>query len=132
MLEEVDGAALIDARVGNRQVQFLPRDIAGYASLDTYAGTSRPLRRSDAGGLILTTSGSAVSIVVPPASVTPFQYPVRISVAQMGAGQVTFVAGAGVQIDTPETLKIAKQFASATLVGYAADFWVLAGYLEAA
>ncbi len=105
------------------------RDLAGIGEVITYDGSSRLFRRSDSGCLIQTTSGSAVSLIVPPSSQTTFPIPTRISVAQMGAGQVTFVAGDGVTINSPETLKLSKQYAVGTLILLAADVWLLAGYL---
>ncbi len=128
-IEEFSGAALIEGSLGGRKVHFFARDLAGIGSVFEYEGTSRIFRRSDSGCLILTTSGSAVSMIVPPFSQTAFPIPSRISVAQMGAGQVTFVAGSGVTILSPETLKLSKQYAAATLVSLDTDVWLLAGYL---
>jgi hypothetical protein len=55
-----------------------------------------------------------------------------VEIMQDGAGQVTFVAD-GVTIKTAETLKIAKQNATAVLtVTDVEDVLSLVGYLEAA
>jgi hypothetical protein len=56
----------------------------------------------------------------------------QIHVRQAGAGQTTIVAGSGVTITTPETLKLRKQHATATLVKISTDGWELMGDLEAA
>ena len=51
---------------------------------------------------------------------------------QGGTGQVTFVAGDGVTINSPETLSIAKRFATAMVVATETqNVWDLVGYLEA-
>jgi hypothetical protein len=94
----------------------------------TVAGTTYGLTDGDSGKTLKTTNGSAVSITVPAGlSIAP------ISVVQYGAGQVTFVAGAGVTIRTSETLKLSKQYAAATLMPTdTADEYLLVGYLEAA
>ncbi|TPN45312.1 hypothetical protein FJ976_24060 [Mesorhizobium sp. B1-1-9] len=82
---------------------------------------------------IRTTSGSAVSIVVPPFSAVPLPPGTVRTVLQGGVGQVTFVAGDGVTINTPETLKIAKRYATAMVIATdVQDVWDLVGYLEAA
>jgi hypothetical protein len=94
----------------------------------TVAGTAYALTDNDSGKTLKTTSGSAVSITVPAGlNIAP------VTVYQFGAGQVTFVAGGGVTIRTPETLKLSKQYAAATLTPTdTADEFVLAGYIEAA
>jgi hypothetical protein len=97
------------------------------------ASTAYTLSESDAGRILRTSNGSAVTITVPPHSSVPFQPGTQISIAQFGAGQVTIAAGGGVTIRTPETLKLAKQYAQATLeASNTADEWILSGYLEAA
>lgn len=101
------------------------------AAIEFFSGSSFTI--SDRERWIRTTSGSAVSIVVPPYSAVPLPPGTCRSVIQGGAGQVTFVAGAGVTINTPETLKIAKRYAVAMVVATETqDVWDLAGYLEAA
>lgn len=99
----------------------------------TVAGTSYTLSEVDTGQALATTNGSAVTITVPPASSVPFPIGTQIGIAQMGAGQVTIAAGAGVTIRTPETLLLAKQYAIAMLILTAtADVWLLTGNLQAA
>lgn len=72
-----------------------------------------------------------ISVTVPPNSGVAFKIGRSVTIEQKGVGQVTFVAGAGVTINTPETLKLAKQFAVATLIKVGTNEWTLAGYLEA-
>jgi len=132
MTDDVSGNATVDAYVGGRRMQYALKDLPSFASIETYAGTSVILRRSHARGVIGTTSSSPVAIVVPPSAAVAFVAGTQISVVQMGSGQVTFVAGSGVTIRTPETLKLAKQYAVATIILVGTDEWLLAGYLEAA
>lgn len=98
--------------------------------LVSFAGTALTLAPDHAGKYITTTNGSAISITVPAGIDVPIG--IAITVEQGGTGQVTFVAAGGVTIQSPETLKTAKQYAVAMLVKKAADVWTLVGYLEAA
>ena len=96
------------------------------------AGTSKTLALSDNGGYIITSSGSAVTITVPPNSSVAFPTGAEIVVFQSGAGQVTFAAGAGVTIRSKDSnLKISAQYAAATLKKVATDEWHLLGDLAA-
>lgn len=103
-----------------------------YSGLVPVPSTAYNLRRVDAGKLIQTTSGSATTITVQPASLVPIEPLSQIHILQWGAGQVTIAEGAGVSVETPETLKSAKQFSIMTLLNIDTDSWLLTGYLEAA
>lgn len=99
--------------------------------VEFFAGTSFTLSTRER--FVRTTSSSPVSIVVPPYSSVPFPPGTVRSVLQGGTGQVTFVAGDGVTINTPETLKIAKRYAAAmVMAAETQNVWDLMGYLEAA
>lgn len=74
----------------------------------------------------------ANTLTVPSDSSVNFPVGTSINVRQVGAGQTTIVAGSGVTITTPETLKLRKQHATVVLVKEAADAWAIAGDLEAA
>jgi hypothetical protein len=100
-------------------------------AVEFFAGTTFTLSHRER--WIRTTSGTAVSVVVPPYSAVPLPPGTVRTVLQGGTGQVTFVAGQGVTINTPETMKIAKQYATAMVIATETqDVWDLAGYLEAA
>lgn len=77
-------------------------------------------------------SGSAQTATVPPNSAVAFPVGAQIELQQDGVGQLTIAAGAGVTINTSETLKLAKRHARAVLCQDALDVWNLSGYLEAA
>jgi len=96
------------------------------------AGTAKTLALTDNGGYIVTSSGSAVTITVPPNSSVAFPTGAEIVVFQSGAGQVDFVAGSGVTIRSKDSnLKISAQYAAATLKKVATDEWHLLGDLAA-
>lgn len=127
---EAGGAVLIEAggalRVAQGAIVEVPEQLEAFS---TEAFTLSPYQ---AFRYLTTTSDNPVSITVPPDADVDVPIGAAISVEQGGAGQVTFVAGSGVTIRTPETLKLAKQYAVGTLVKKAANQWTLAGNLEAA
>lgn len=102
-------------------------------AINAQTGTSYTLALSDAGTLVTLDNGSAITLTVPDEGSVNFAVGTSILLAQIGAGQVTVEEGAtGVTVHTPETLKLRKQFAQATLVKIGADEWLLEGNLEAA
>jgi len=74
-------------------------------------------------------SGSALNMTVPPNATENFPVGSKLHVWQEGVGQVTIVAGGGVTIRTPTTLKMGKQYATIQLWQRATDEWVISGYL---
>lgn len=94
-------------------------------------GTSYTLALDDAFKLVTMANAAANTVTVPPNSSAAFPIGTRIDLGQDGAGQTTIVAGSGVTIRTPETLKLRKQWAKATLIKRATDTWDIEGNLEA-
>ncbi|PRH82640.1 hypothetical protein [Arenimonas caeni] len=140
-----DAAALTDADLAELEQ---PGEAAGTRSrkvtlalLRAYAlrspenvqtGTSYTLVLADAFKLVAMDNATANTVTVPPNSSVAFPLGTRIDLSQDGAGQTTIVADTGVTIRTPETLKLRKQRAKATLIKRGADTWDLEGNLEAA
>lgn len=82
---------------------------------------------ADAGKLFLFDKATAVDCDVDTAlNLTPGQ---QIEFIQIGAGELTLVAGAGVTINSPATLSLAAQYCKATLTCTATDVYVLNGEL---
>lgn len=98
--------------------------------VNVQTGTSYTLVLSDAFKMVIMDNADANTITVPPNTAVAFPANTRIDLGQDGAGQTTIVAGAGVTIRTPETLKLRKQWSKASLVRRAADVWDLVGDLE--
>lgn len=73
---------------------------------------------------------TAQTLTVPPHADVPIPVGSQIPVRQSGAGGLTIVAGAGVTINTPETLKLRKQGSAAVLIQVALNVWDLTGDLE--
>lgn len=102
-------------------------------AINAQTGTSYTLALADAGSLVTLDNGTAITLTVPDEGSVNFAVGTSILIAQLGAGQVTVEEGAtGVTVHTPETLKLRKQFAQATLIKIGSDEWLLEGNLEAA
>ncbi len=99
--------------------------------VNAQTGTTYTLQLSDAGKFITLTNASPVTLTVPAESSVNFAVGTRISLAQIGAGQVTVVAAGGVSISADPGLKIAVQNGGAELVKLGADWWLLVGRLAA-
>ena len=104
----------------------------GVPDIVTESTTSRTLALTDAGAYIRTTSGTATTITVPPNSSVAFVVGTSILIRQAAAGQVTIAQGAGVTVNTPETLRARAQDSTICLTKAATDEWDLTGDLEAA
>ena len=104
----------------------------GYATINVQAGIQYHLALSDAGALVAMNNESPNTVIVLNNNTVPFPVGTRIDIGQDGGGKTTVVAGSGVTIRTPETLKLRKQWAKVTLIKRAADTWDLEGNLEAA
>lgn len=87
---------------------------------------------SDAFKLVTISAVGGKSITVPADSSVDFPLGVRVDIGQDGAGQVTVVPDDGVTVRTPETMKLRKQWAKATLIKRGPDLWDLEGNLEPA
>lgn len=127
-----DHAGVYSASGHNHDSDYAPAGLLDEITTNAQTGTTYTLVLSDAGKRVTLTNASAVTLTVPPNSSVAFPVGTRIIVAQRGAGQVTVAAGAGVTINTAETLKLADQYAYAELFKHATDEWDLVGRLEAA
>lgn len=126
IVETPDDNELLHAARG-RQVRA--RGVTSYLPTKTIALQSYELRLEDFGARLLFTD--TCTVTVPANSKVPVTSG-SVQVVQMGAGQLTFAGAVGVTVNTPETLKTNKQYATAVLTCDAANTFVLAGYLEAA
>lgn len=90
------------------------------------------LELADAGQLVTMDNAADRTITVPPQSSVTWLSNTRIDLARLGAGNVTIAAGSGVTIlSAANKLKIAPQYAGATLVRLSSDNWLLIGSLSA-
>lgn len=94
------------------------------------ADTSIMLSSSDTGKYIRTTAATSVSVTVAPQVTVSWQENTEIIFEQAGAGQITFVTGSGVIINSSETLKSQKQYSVVGIKRTSQDVWTLAGERE--
>lgn len=87
---------------------------------------------ADASKYVRMNKATAINLIVPLNATVPFPTGTKIYTRQVGAGALTIVATGGVTINTPETLILKKQKASATLIKVGADEWDLEGNLTLA
>lgn len=105
---------------------------AGNQAIESAQTASYTLVLTDAGKMVTMTNASANNLTVPPNSSVAFPVNTRIDVIQYGAGQTTFVAGAGVTIySSGSKLKLTGQYSGASLWKKATDTWVLVGDISA-
>ena len=93
---------------------------------------SYTLALTDAGKSVEMNVATANNLTVPPNSAVAFPVGTIVEVCQVGAGQTTVVAGAGVTVRTPETLVVTGQWSTVSLRKRAPDEWVRAGDVEVA
>lgn len=98
-------------------------------TVNAQTGTSYTLVLSDAGKLVTADNASAVTVTVPPESSVAWVDGTAVAVAQLGAGQVTIAAGAGVTVNGVGTA-LTAQYAGAQLYYLGSDSWLLIGSIE--
>ena len=87
---------------------------------------------TDDGKLVTMSVAGANNFTIPPNSSVAFGIGTQINIAQLGAGQTTIVAGAGVTLRSAGTkLKLAEQYAVATCVKTDTNTWFVVGNLSA-
>lgn len=92
---------------------------------------SRTLVIGDNGKTLACSSGSTITITVPPNSAVPFELGATIVLSRDGTGDVTVAAGSGVTIVSSDSKKsINKQYETAALIKKATDTWQLVGSLK--
>ena len=96
------------------------------------AGTAYTLALTDAGKVGEFSSGSAVTVTIPPNSAVAFPVGTVIVLTQIGAGAVSVAPGSGVTLNSPSNYrKIASQYSSVSLRKRATNTWILDGDLIA-
>lgn len=86
---------------------------------------------ADNGKTVTQNLGTATNVTVPQNSSVAFPIGCSIPVVQLGAGQVTIVAGTGTTLITSTGLKLRTQNSMAFLHKIAVNTWVVAGDLVA-
>ena len=122
--DAVTQAKIADRAVGSAELDNL--------TLNAQTGTTYTLVLADAHKLVTQSNASAITTTIPPNSSVAFEIGDQVNLLQLGAGQVTVAAGAGVTIRSEGTkLKLKGQYAAATCIKIGSDEWVLVGNLSA-
>lgn len=80
-------------------------------------------------GGVTMNNAAANAVTIPPNSAVAFATGALVTVAQLGAGPTSIVAGAGVTLRTSGTLTLRAQYSAATLWQIARDVWLVMGDL---
>ena len=87
---------------------------------------------ADDGKLITMSNASANTFTIPPNSSVAFGIGTQLNIAQLGAGQTSIVAGAGVTLNSAGgKLKLDSQYAVCTCVKTDTNEWFVVGNLKA-
>tara|TARA_R110002126_G_scaffold274607_1_gene419727 strand:+ start:26 stop:409 length:384 start_codon:yes stop_codon:yes gene_type:complete len=101
-------------------------------AINAQTGTTYTTVLADDGKLITADNASPIALTIPPASSVAYGIGTQINIMQLGAGQVTITAGAGVTLRSAGSkLKTGAQYAVATCAKIASDIWVVVGNLSA-
>ena len=101
-------------------------------AINAQTGASYTAVLADDGKLITVSNASANTLTIPPNSSVAYGIGTQINIAQLGAGQTTITAGAGVTLNSAGTkLKLAAQYAVATCVKTDTNTWFVVGNLSA-
>ena len=101
-------------------------------AINAQTGTTYTTVLGDDGKLITADNASAIALTIPPNSSVAYGIGTQINIMQLGAGQVTITAGAGVTLRSQGSkLKTNGQYAVATCCKILTDTWVVVGNLSA-
>ena len=101
-------------------------------AINAQTGTTYTTVLADDGKLITCSNASAIALTIPPNSSVAYGIGTQINIAQLGAGQVTITAGAGVTLNSAGAkLKLSAQYAVATCVKTDTNTWFVVGSLSA-
>ena len=101
-------------------------------AINAQTGTTYTTVLADDGKLVTCSNASAIALTIPPNSSVAYGIGTQINIAQLGAGQVTITAGAGVTLNSSGAkLKTKDQYVVATCVKTDTNTWFVVGNLSA-
>jgi hypothetical protein len=101
-------------------------------AINAQTGTTYTTVLADDGKLVTCDNAASIALTIPPNSSVAYGIGTQINIMQLGAGQVTITAGAGVTLRSAGSkLKTGAQYAVATCAKIASDTWVVVGNLSA-
>jgi hypothetical protein len=74
--------------------------------------------------------GGTQEVTIPPNSEVPFEVGTQISFKQDGTSTLSFAAGIGVTLESPNSLEVAGQYGTVTAVQDGLDSWFLIGNVK--
>lgn len=107
---------------------------AGVPSISSFVSKTASYTLDDLSlrdNIIEVNSASATTITIPPDSSLNLPIGSSLDVIQIGSGEVTIAAGAGVTINSTPGLKLRTQWSSCTLLKRSANTWLVYGDLKA-
>lgn len=129
-----NGPNLMKGRGGANYVYSFP-DQTGTLAVQNMAVNAQTgnytLALSDAAGLVTLDSSSSITVTVPPDSSQAFPVGTRITLSQIGTGQVTIAPGSGVTTNGTPGLKTSARYAVVELLKIGTDSWLATGGLSA-
>ncbi len=103
-------------------------DFAAQA-INAQTGTTYTLAATDVGALVTQSNGSAITTTVPQDSAVAFAIGAWCELYQLGAGQITVVAGSGATLNKTPTAKARAQYSRLFVQKISANTWALSGDL---
>jgi C4-dicarboxylate-specific signal transduction histidine kinase len=101
-------------------------------AINAQTGTTYTTVLSDDGKLLTCSNAASIAVTIPPNSSVAYGIGTQINIAQLGAGQVTITAGAGVTLNSSGAkLKTKDQYSVATCVKTDTNTWFVVGNLSA-
>ena len=101
-------------------------------AINAQTGTTYSVVLSDDGKLLTCDNAASIAVTIVPNSSVAFGIGTQINIAQLGAGQVTITAGAGVTLNSSGAkLKTKDQYSVATCVKTDTNTWFVVGDLSA-
>jgi hypothetical protein len=101
-------------------------------AINAQTGTTYTTVLADDGKLITADNASPIALTIPPNSSVAYGIGTQINIMQLGAGQITITAGAGVTLrSSGSKLKTKDQYAVTTCAKIDTDTWVVVGNLSA-
>ena len=99
--------------------------------INAQTGTTYTTVIGDAGSMVTLSNATAIACTIPPNASVAYPIGTVITFNQLGAGQVTLTAGAGVTLNTEVGLLTSAQHASASALKILTDTWIVTGSLSA-
>lgn len=100
-------------------------------AINAQTGTTYTFVAGDANNFVTASNASAQTYTIPPNSSVSYPVGSVLNIIQIGAGQVSFAAGAGVTIAstgaTAAAPKLRTTYSSATALKVATDTWYVVG-----